>query len=105
MPSVLEDVVSEIDADEGLPMSQLLQGLTEYMLSAYHSSNSRTAAALCVHALLKSGFNRNLDCPMKPLLVDVTKRIIGSSNDLTDTKNCLKYLSLLVSCNIIFTTQ
>jgi hypothetical protein len=58
-----------------------------------------------VHALLKSGFNRNLDCPMKPLLVDVTKRIIGSSNDLTDTKNCLNYLSLLVSCNIIFTTQ
>mmetsp|Transcript_17018 Transcript_17018/g.19065 ORF Transcript_17018/g.19065 Transcript_17018/m.19065 type:complete len:991 (-) Transcript_17018:2749-5721(-) len=94
---LLEGVVNEIDIDEGLHVSQLLQDLTEYVLSANHLSTSRTAGALCVDALLKSGFNRNLDCPAKPLLIDVTKRMIASSNDLTVTKNCLNYLSLLSS--------
>ena len=104
-PLLLEGVVNEIDIDEGLHVSQLLQDFTEYVLSANHLSTSRTAGALCVDALLKSGFNRNLDCPAKPLLIDVTKRMIASSNDLTVTKNCLNYLSLLVSCCINFANQ
>ena len=101
-PSLLEEVVSEIDSDGGLPVTQLLQGLTEYVLSAEHLTNARNTGAFCVHALLKSGFNRNLNCPVKPLLIDINKRILASSNDLTVTKNCLNYLSLLVSQYTIF---
>lgn len=95
-PSLLEEVVSEIDKDEGLPVTQLLAGLTDYVLSDEHMSSARNAGAFCVHALLKSGFNRNLDCPAKPLLGDIYNRIHSSSNDLRVTRNCLDYLSLLV---------
>ena len=96
-PSLLEEVVSEIDRDEGLQVTQLLAGLTDYVLSDEHMSSARNAGAFCVHALLKSGFNRNLDCPAKPLLYDINSRILSSSNDLRVTRNCLNYLSLVVS--------
>lgn len=95
--SLLEEVVSEIDGDEGLPVKELLEGLTEYVLSDEHLSSARNAGAFCVYALLKSGFNRNLGCPAKPLLDDINNRILSSSNDLRVTRNCLNYLSLLVS--------
>lgn len=98
--SLLEGVVSEIGSNDGLPVTQLLQDLTEYVLSDEHLSNARNAGALCVHALLKSGFNRNLDCPTKSLLVDIKNQILSSSSlGATATKNCLNYLSLLVSCH------
>ena len=96
--AVLEEVVSEIESDEGIPVTELLGGLTEYVLSDEHLTSVRNAGALCVYALLKSGFNRNLDCPAKPLLNDINDRILSSSNDLRATRNCLNYLSLLVSC-------
>ena len=95
-PSIMEEMVSEIDGDDGLPVKELLEGLTEYVLSDEHSSNARNAGAFCVYALIKSGFNRNLDCPAKLLLDDINNRIL-SSNDLRATRNCLNYLSLLVS--------
>ena len=96
-PSLLEEVVSEINCDEGLPVTELLRGLTEYVLSNEHLASVRNAAALCVHALLKSGFNRNLDCPAKPLLDDINCRILATSSDLRAKTNCLNYLSLIVS--------
>eukprot|EP00536_Pseudo-nitzschia_multiseries_P003970 jgi/Psemu1/284769/fgenesh1_pg.63_\ len=94
-PSLLEDVVNEIDNDDGIPIAQLIQDLTEYVLSDEHLSSARNAGALCVHALLKSGFNRNLDCPTKPLLVDINNRLLSSSTGVSGMKNCLNYLSLL----------
>mmetsp|Transcript_4110 Transcript_4110/g.9913 ORF Transcript_4110/g.9913 Transcript_4110/m.9913 type:complete len:1275 (-) Transcript_4110:2478-6302(-) len=96
-PSLLEDVVSKIDNDEGQPIAQLIQDLTEYVLSDEHLPSARSAGALCVHALLKSGFNRNLDCPTKPLLIDINERFLSSSTGVSGTKNCLNYLSLLGS--------
>uniref|UniRef100_A0A7S4EFF4 MMS19 nucleotide excision repair protein n=1 Tax=Pseudo-nitzschia australis TaxID=44445 RepID=A0A7S4EFF4_9STRA len=98
--SLLEEVVSEIDSNDGPPVTQLLHDLTEYVLSDEHLSNARNAGALCMHTLLKSGFNRNLVCPTKSLLVDINNKILSSSSSFraTATKNCLNYLSLLVSC-------
>ena len=95
--SLLEEIVSEVDSEEEMPITELMQGLSEYVFSAEHISNSRTAGALCVYALIKNGFNKNLDCPVKPLLVNNINCIIASSNDFTVTKNCLNFLSLLVS--------
>ena len=100
-PSLLEEVVSEIDSDEGLPVTELLRGLTEYVLSDEHLSSVRDAGAICVYALLKGGFNRNLNCPAKSLLDDVNNRIISSFNDFGAMRNCLNYLSLVVSCDFI----
>lgn len=99
-PLLLEQVVDEVNCDEGLPVTELLGGLTEYVLSEEHLASVRNAGALCVYALLKSGFNRNLDCPAKTLLDDINRRILASSNDLRSTTNCLNFLSLLVSWTI-----
>ena len=96
-PSLLEDVLNEIDEDGELPVSQLLEGLTDYVLSDEHLANPRVAAANSVHAIVKSGINRNLGCPAKPLLDDVNNRMLSSSNNLRGRKNCLNYLSSLVS--------
>ena len=98
-PLLLEQVVGELNFDEGLPVTELLGGLTEYVLSEEHLASVRNAAALCVYALLKSGFNRNLDCPATTLLDDINRRILAASNDLRGASNCLNYLSLLVSLN------
>ena len=95
--SLLEEVVSEINSDEGHPVTELLGGLTEYVLSDEHISSVRNAGAYCVYALLSKGYNRNLDCPAKPLLDDINSRVLSSSNDLKATTNCLNYLSLIVS--------
>lgn len=100
-PALLEEVVGETDNDEGVPVTQLLSGLTEYVLSDEHSSSARDAGAFCVYAVIQSGFKRKFDCPAKPLLDDIKNRILSSSNDLGHTRNCLNYLSLLVSYYLI----
>jgi len=99
--AILEEVVNEIENDDGIPVTELLEGLTEYVLSKEHLTSVRNAGALCVYALLKSGFNRNLDCPTKPLLNDINDRVLYASNDLGMMRNCLNYLSLLSSASAL----
>ncbi len=98
--TTLEEVVNEMEREDGLPVTELLGGLIEYVLSEEHLTSVRNAGALCVYALLKSGFNRNLDCPTKPLLNNIIDRVLSASNDLRATRNCLNYLSLLVSYSL-----
>ena len=99
-PGLLQDVTSDIHSDGGLfpAATQLLEGLTDYVLGDQQRlSSAIKAGASSVHALLKNGFDRNLDCPAKPLLDGIKHRIFASSDDHGAMKNCLNYLSLVVS--------
>ena len=98
--SQVEEVVSEIDGDGGLQVAQLIEGLTEYALSDDHLPDSRNAAAACVYTLIKSGFNKNLDCPAKPLLNCINNRL-SSSSDIRVARICFEFLSLIVSYSLL----
>ncbi len=96
-PSVLKEVLKEGRGDDSMVVSVLLQCLTEYTLSSEHMSRGRTAAASCVHGLLKSGFDKEANCPVKPLVAIATETLVSSTWNIADVRNCLGFLSMLVS--------
>ncbi len=96
-PSVVEETLSVINGADKKGALVLLEGLADYVLNDEQLADSRNAAACCVHALVKSGFNRNLDCPAKPLVKVVADSILATPPKVTVVRNCLNFLSLLVS--------
>jgi hypothetical protein len=93
----MEDVYAKACDGDGSTQA-ILQGLTEFILNEKNVPCSKAAASTCVYALIKNGFNRNLDCPVVPLASRVLESILAasSSKDLYGMKAGINYLSLLV---------
>lgn len=96
-PSTVEEILEETGGSSKNGALILLEGLTDFVLNDQQLTDSRNAAACCVHALVKSGFNKNLDCPAKPLVKVVVDFIAAAPPKVTVLKNCLNFFSLLVS--------
>ena len=97
LPQAVMDAVSETSSDdENKVVEELLRGLSEYTLSSEHLASARTAAASCIHGLLKHGFDRSSACPVKPLVQYVAGTLDSSGIDANPAQNCLSFLSLLV---------
>jgi len=97
VPSMLQGVLTEVNEDDKELVPEFLQGLTDYALSAEHPPSGRTAAASCVHAILKNGFGRDVECPVKPLMEQVSNTLVVSSANVCAVTNCLNILSVLGS--------
>lgn len=94
----LSEIVAEsVGGDNKGMVQELLKDLSEYALSSEHLASARTAAAACIHGLLKSGFDKFSQCPIKPLVEYVIDVLGSSSGDSGVAQNCLNLLSLLVS--------
>lgn len=96
-PADIEELMSTVYGSDKKGASLLLEGLTDYVLNDQHFSDSRNAAACCVHTLIKDGFNKNLDCPAKPLVEAIADSLSASFSNVAAVKKCLDIFSLLVS--------
>ena len=95
-PQTLMDAVSGGKDTTGV-VTELLSGLSEYALSSEHLTSARTAAASCIHGLVRNGFDKSAECPIKALVQYATSLLQSSSTDASSVQNCLSFLSLLVS--------
>jgi hypothetical protein len=94
--SEMEEILTVIDGNGNNCASLFLEGLTDYVLNEQHFSDARNSAACCIHALVKHGFNKNLDCPAKPLLKIAVDCILAFPSKVALVKNCLNFFALLV---------
>ena len=76
----------------------ILDGLSEFILSDKNLPSTKAAAVTCVHALVKSGINRNLECPVVRQASKTLEAIVNAvaSDDMDGIKTGINYLSLLV---------
>ena len=100
--SVLQGIIGEAAENETDFASQLLNGLADYATSSEHLPTGRTAAASCVHALIKKGFARGGACPVKPLVAKISGSLATSTGNISVTTNTINFLSLLVSTTLNF---
>ena len=76
----------------------ILDGLSEFILSDKNIPSTKAAAGTCVHALVRSGINCNLECPVVPQASKAFDAIVSAvaSDDMGGIKSGINYMSLLV---------